>query len=143
MTDKNIEVLNKISNYCVLINNTVNRFGNDLSSFMNDKDYQDSVCMKLLQIGELTSHLSDDFKQEFSSEVDWRGSKLLRNIVAHRYGTIRFEEIWNIITTEIPDIKSFCDDKIRIYTLMTSPAKEAENDEYYDEVIPEPSNGRK
>lgn len=143
MTDKNIEVLNKLSNYCVLINNTVNRFGNDLSSFMNDKDYQDSVCMKLLQIGELTSHLSDDFKQEFSSEVDWRGSKLLRNIVAHRYGTIRFEEIWNIITTEIPDIKSFCDDKIRIYTLMTSPAKEAENDEYYDEVIPEPSNGRK
>lgn len=145
MIDKNIEVLHKIADYCSLIQDSINRFGNDVSTFTNDKDYQDSVCMKLLQIGELTTHLSDDFKQEFSSDVDWRGTKLLRNIVAHRYGSIRFDEIWDIVTSEIPDIKSFCDEKIRLYDLMSSPSAGPEqDDDYYDEIIPEPpSSGRK
>ena len=145
MNGKNIEVLHKISNYCDLINGTVNRFGNELTAFMNDKDYQDSICMKLLQIGELTTHLSDDFKQEFSNEVDWRGSKLLRNIVAHRYGSIKFDEIWSIVTTEIPDIKSFCDEKIRIFDLINSPIKETDQDSFYDDepLIIDRPNGRK
>ena len=37
------------------------RFGNNYKAFISDKDYFNSVCMSLLQIGELARHLSAEF----------------------------------------------------------------------------------
>lgn len=64
--------------------------------------------MSLLQIGELTTHLSDDFKEAFSSEVDFRGCKKFRNIVAYNYGAVKFDSVWKSVKEEIPQIKAFC-----------------------------------
>lgn len=118
MKDKNIEVLNKMYNYCNDIDNSLKRFGDNLESFINDKDYQNTVCMSLLQIGELTTHLSDEFKKIFSNEVDWRGAKGFRNIVAHRYGTVDHTTVWSMVKEEVPSISSFCKKQIDIHNLL-------------------------
>lgn len=135
MKDRNMETLIKISNYCNEVELTINRFGRDSEIFHNDRDYKNSICISLLQIGELTTHLSEDFRSTFSKEVDWRGCKVLRNIVAHRYGTVNYDIVWKAATEEIPEIKSFCDDKIALFNLINAPSisPDEANDEYVDD----------
>ena len=148
MKKSNSQVLFKILNYCNDISNSANRFGNDFDTFSTDKDYQNSICMSLMQIGELTTHLTEEFKTEFNREVDWRGCKAFRNIVAHRYNTIRKDEVWNIIQNEIPSIKEFCERTIRQFEILNADMVEFEYDDdfniiddYYD-YEDEQSQGR-
>jgi len=54
MKNVDIDILEHIRNYCSDIQNTVERFGNDKTIFESDRDFRNSVCMSLLQIGELT-----------------------------------------------------------------------------------------
>ena len=73
--------------------------------------FRNAVCLCLLQIGELVTGLSDDFKDKNAS-IQWREIKLLRNIVAHRYGQVDYEIIWDICTSDIPVLTEFCLKKI-------------------------------
>ncbi|MDR1838402.1 MAG: hypothetical protein LBQ93_02290 [Treponema sp.] len=41
--------------------NTQKRFGCDYEVFVSDRDYFNSVCMSMLQIGELANHLTKEF----------------------------------------------------------------------------------
>lgn len=54
MKKKNIDILEHIQMYCEDIKAAQERFGKDRSVFDIDRDYRNSVCMSLLQIGELT-----------------------------------------------------------------------------------------
>jgi len=60
-----------------------------------------------LQIGELTIHLTDDFKQTYT-EMPWTQIKALRNVLAHKYGKIDDESLWETITSDIPKMKDYC-----------------------------------
>jgi uncharacterized protein with HEPN domain len=64
-----------------------------------------------LQIGELTTYLSDDFKQTYTG-IPWKQIKALRNIVAHSYGKIDDESLWETITGDIPKLKDYCSEII-------------------------------
>lgn len=112
MSVKTVSVLEHILQYANEIQNTINRFGDNINIFVNDNDYRNSLCMSLLQIGELTTHLSDDFKIAHP-EMDWRNIKQLRNICAHRYGTLDYNLIWDIAHTDVLDIKLFCSEQIK------------------------------
>jgi uncharacterized protein with HEPN domain len=56
--DKDIRIIKHILEHIESIYKTQKRFGSDISVFISDKDYFNSVCMSLLQIGELSHHLS-------------------------------------------------------------------------------------
>lgn len=68
--------------------------------------------MSLLQIGELTSHLSDEFKEQTKSEIYWSAIKGMRNIFAHNYGAIDIDLVWETALFDIPTLHKFCDRKI-------------------------------
>lgn len=68
--------------------------------------------MSLLQIGELTTHLSDEFKNDTAGEMDWRNIKGLRNLLAHRYGTMDISLVWDIKEKDINLLREFCDKHI-------------------------------
>lgn len=55
---RNVDILEHIRTYCKDIETTMKRFGKEKTSFDTDKNYQNSICMSLLQIGELTGHLT-------------------------------------------------------------------------------------
>lgn len=59
--DKGRQILAHILEYCVRIEKTVTRFGQDFDTFLSDQDYMDSVSMNLLQIGELAGKFSDAY----------------------------------------------------------------------------------
>ena len=85
----------------------VQHFGDSFAVFDASPVYRNSVHLCILQIGELVSNLSDDFKAAHS-QIPWRQIKLLRNIVAHRYGTVDNTITWDVVKNDIPELKTYC-----------------------------------
>ncbi len=102
--DTNKIVLQKMIDYCDQINDLFNEFGNSYEAYITKAAFQLSCDMCILQIGELTTRLTDEFK-ETHSEIGWRKIKALRNIHAHEYETVDVEEMWKILTEDIPALK--------------------------------------
>jgi uncharacterized protein with HEPN domain len=73
--------------------------------FNNDYRNFDATMMNFLVIGEMIDKISDEFKKKHP-EVEWIKIKGFRNIVAHDYFGIDAEEVWQIIKTKIPTLKS-------------------------------------
>lgn len=104
--DRNISILRHIVTYCDQIELTVQRFG-DGDVFQNDPIYRNAAALCILQIGELVGNLSDEFRAQHP-DVPWRQIKAMRNIVAHRYGTVDPKLTWEIIQGDIPSLKTYC-----------------------------------
>ena len=79
--------LTHIYEYCVSIENAIGRFGNGFEAFDSDEGFQHALSFCLLQIGELGG-LSEEYRRETASRVQWGPMKAMRNIVAHGYGRI-------------------------------------------------------
>ena len=107
MNNKDPSTIRRIMEYCGQIDETKNEFNDDKENFFSSSTFRNAVCLCLLQIGELVSVLSDEFKNDHDS-IQWREIKMLRNIVAHRYGHIDYEIIWDICLTDIPELIDFC-----------------------------------
>ena len=112
--DRDLNVLKHMHEYCVDIETDSKRLGDDYDVFKNDKMYQKAITMSLLQIGELSNQLTDAFKSSTAGQMDWRGIKGLRNMLAHRYGTMQPSLVWDIKTNDIPQLKEFCENHISI-----------------------------
>lgn len=106
-SNRDAEILKRIIKYCDEINLAVTRFGNDFNIFKEDVLYMNACALCLLQIGELVNHLSTDFK-ESSLEIPWRKIKGMRNVVAHKYGSLNAEITWEAIISDVPELKSKC-----------------------------------
>jgi len=104
---RDIVILKKIVKYCGGIESSINRFGDNVAALETDADYKDSVSMKIFQIGELTSHLSDEFK-DAHKEIPWRSIKNMRNIAAHQYENFDNEYIWETMKKDIPALRDYC-----------------------------------
>lgn len=105
--ERNADILRRIIFYCNEISETIKRFGEDYSTFAQDSVYKNATALCVLQIGELTAYLTDDFKQTYTG-IPWTQIKALRNVVAHNYGKIDHESLWETITTDIPELKEYC-----------------------------------
>lgn len=107
-TDRDNIILKHIIGYCDDIFEAVARFGDGYDAFSEDKEYRNACALCILQIGELVTHLSEEFKRNHA-EMPWNEIKAMRNIVAHSYGSIRVETTWETIETDIPALKEYCE----------------------------------
>lgn len=114
MTKTDLDVLELMALHCNDITSAVKIFGDDIKIFIANRVYQHAVIDCLLQIGELTTHLSEEFKADTSSEIDWIGLKVFRNISAHRYGSLKFDQTWNTMHIFLPKFVDFCNRYIQI-----------------------------
>jgi uncharacterized protein with HEPN domain len=73
--------------------------------FNNDYRNFDATMMNFVVIGEMVDKISDDFKKSHDN-IEWIKIKGFRNIVAHDYFGIDAEEVWQIIKSKIPNLKS-------------------------------------
>lgn len=73
--------------------------------FNNDYRNFDATMMNFVVIGEMVDKISDDFKKVHDN-IEWIKIKGFRNIVAHDYFGIDAEEVWQIIKSKIPNIKT-------------------------------------
>ena len=105
--DRNIDVLKKILKYCYEIDEANRDFGNSFEALKDKATYKNAIAMCILQIGELTTHLSDDFKTAYSS-MPWHDIKRMRNMAAHHYGRFDVEVLWGTILYDIPALRDYC-----------------------------------
>lgn len=107
MFERDLSIIEKIVNYCEEINNAVSFFGDEYDIFRNNSIYKNAVSMCILQIGELSGHLTDDFRNTYN-KVPWRLIRGMRNVVVHAYGNVDMEELWNTVHDDIPVLKAYC-----------------------------------
>jgi uncharacterized protein with HEPN domain len=110
--DKDIGIITHIIEHIENVYNAQKRFGDDYKVFITDKDYFNSVCMSLLQIGELAHHLTTEFITAHA-DIPWKNIIGLRNVVVHGYGQLDTETIWSTITDDIPELFQKCKAIIR------------------------------
>ncbi|MBQ4207238.1 MAG: DUF86 domain-containing protein [Clostridia bacterium] len=108
MLPLDLQRLSHIRDYCTEIAQTIARYGASFDTFAHDPDYQKSISFSILQIGELSSKLSDAFKNETAASMPWAAIKGMRNFFAHNYGSMSREIIWKTANEDIPSLLNFC-----------------------------------
>ncbi len=108
MNSNDLQRIQHIKGYCEDISSAIKRFGNNKETFLSDKDFRNSLSMSILQIGELTTHLTDAFKTAHN-DVPWRDIRAMRNIAAHKYGTLDLIILHNTIQDRIPELRKYCE----------------------------------
>lgn len=78
-----LQRIQHILDYCRAIEKTVQRYGNRFEIFDQDEDFQRSISFSILQIGELSGGLSEEYRKKTSNRVQWGPIKGMRNMVAH------------------------------------------------------------
>ena len=108
MRDRNEVVLKKIIQYADEISGTIKNLNVNLVEFKRNYIAKNAISMCILQIGELTGTLTDDFKAAHG-KVSWRNYTRIRNRAAHAYSSMDMEILWNIATVDIPELKAYCE----------------------------------
>ena len=104
---RDIQILSKIVRYCEDIEHAHKEYGCSYGVFCENPTYRNAVAMCLMQIGELTIKLSQEFKDEYT-EIPWRAIRGMRNVVAHEYGNIDAETVWETAENGTQELKMFC-----------------------------------
>lgn len=109
MKDRDYSILKHIIEYC----NKLEEYAKGMSyeEFSNSELHKDACALCILQIGELVYNLTDDFKNAHSN-IPWKQIRAMRNIVAHHYGSVDTEIVWEVMETDIPNLKEFCEQMI-------------------------------
>ena len=106
MEHRDLKLLRKIKKECIDIIRYTNEI--DFEGFFKNDIYQKATAMSLLNIGEHANTLSRELWLEYKN-IQWRKIVDLRNIVAHVYGELRMELVWNLSKKEIPELLSHID----------------------------------
>ena len=97
------QILNKILRETEYLQTKVGKVS--LDDFVSDETLKRAAAMSLLNIGELAKRLSKEF-QDATSDIPYHKMIALRNLAAHGYFEIRFDDIWKTITTQIPILRN-------------------------------------
>ena len=93
---KMIEYINKALRYTA---------GCDFESFSNNEEKVDATVFAISQIGELVKNISKETMEEYPN-IEWIIIKNLRNKIVHDYDGIKLNFIWDIITSDIVQLKA-------------------------------------
>ncbi len=101
MEHRDLQLIRKIISECQDILRYIGEVTED--EFLCNDIYQKATAMSLLNIGEHTNVLSRDLWDQYK-DIPWRKIVDLRNIVAHGYGELRMELVWNLAHKEVPQL---------------------------------------
>ena len=103
-------VLQKILREISIIDDVTRRYTRE--QFLADVIAQRAAAMTIINIGELTTVLPEDFRLA-TPHIPWRKIKGLRNIVAHKYEIIDFEDVWETAVKSIPELEKQLNEILR------------------------------
>ncbi|MCZ9312539.1 MAG: DUF86 domain-containing protein [Methanocorpusculum sp.] len=106
MNERDRQILIRLRGEVRLVSQMLDGF--ELQAFLADERTKRAVCMTLINIGELVKNLSDEFRMAHN-HIPWRAISGLRDITAHKYQTLRMEDVWLTATRDIPQLKKELD----------------------------------
>ena len=72
-----------------------------LTEFIGSEMLKRAVCMTVINVGELVKNLSDGCRQEHC-EIPWKAIAGFRDIAAHKYQTLKMEDVYETVTSDFP-----------------------------------------
>lgn len=63
-----------------------------------------AVSMTVINIGELVKNLSDETRLAYP-EIPWKAIAGFRDIAAHKYQTLRMDDVYETVATDFPTLK--------------------------------------
>ena len=112
MEPRDLQRLAHILDYCDDIGRYIAAAGADREAFLRDSMLQHSIAFCILQIGELAGKISAALRAETEGELPWSAIRGMRNVVAHDYGNVDLETVWEAATKDIPELKAFCEARL-------------------------------
>lgn len=73
-------------------------------NLLTDRMRKDAIVRELEIIGEAVKNLPKDFTEKYP-QVKWSDIARTRDIIIHRYFGIDLNEIWNIVSEDLPVLK--------------------------------------
>lgn len=98
-----MQVLRKIASEADVIAELLD--GVDFDFFRDDEKTKRAVSMTLINIGELVKSLSEEIRLA-TKHIPWRSIAGLRDVTAHRYQTLRPEDIWETVQKDVPMLRT-------------------------------------
>lgn len=105
MKQRDQVIVEKILEYCGEIEAILSRLEYSEDAFLKDKGLSAGTVFYIAQIGELSAHFSEEFR-EAHNEIPWREIKGMRNILIHEYHTASPKTIWETATEDIPALQA-------------------------------------
>ena len=102
MTNRDKIILMKVVDEIHYLETSTSGF--TFESFMADETLRRAACMTLINVGELCRLLSEEVKTN-ARDIPFNEIIATRNVAAHGYQTLRFDDVWNTIQTDVPDLK--------------------------------------
>ena len=78
--------------------------GCSLAEFLDNEMLKRAVCMTVINVGELVKNLTEDCRLSHP-EVAWKNIAGFRDIAAHKYQTLRREDVYETTVTDFPDLQ--------------------------------------
>jgi uncharacterized protein with HEPN domain len=86
--------------------------GHSFDTFNENNLLKKAVAMSIINIGELVKALDQNFRSKYQS-IPWRSIAGMRDIIAHKYETLRSKDVWKVVTDSIPALKSSIQEVIK------------------------------
>lgn len=101
MRDKNIVVLEKVLDEIRMAQSLLG--SRDLDAFLQDEMVKRAVCMTVINVGELVKNLDMEFRGA-NPQVPWKDIAGFRDVAAHKYQTLRMDDVYVTVRDEFPVI---------------------------------------
>ena len=94
-----------------------------LDAFLADEKLKRAICMTVINIGELVKNISDQARVAYK-QIPWKELAGIRDITAHRYQTLRMEDVFYTVKRDFPVIKDELDRILESEIIETEPVSD-------------------
>lgn len=75
-----------------------------LEQFNADEKLKRAICMTVINVGELIKNITDDTRKRYS-QIPWKAIAGMRDLTAHKYQTLKMEDVYDTVKTDFPELK--------------------------------------
>mgnify|MGYP000981601831 CR=1 FL=1 len=75
------------------------------SEFNVNEILKRAICMTLINIGELVKNITEETKLA-NKQIPWKEIAGFRDVAAHKYQTLRMDDVYYTATVDLPSLKT-------------------------------------
>jgi len=70
----------------------------------SSRQVQDAIVRRLEIIGEAVKSIDEYFRNKYP-DIPWKKIAGMRDVVAHEYFGVKLERVWEVVKSDVPDLK--------------------------------------